>query len=148
MTIYLASDHAGFELKNILAAFLKDAGHDVHDCGAATYDPEDDFNDYVRLSAQRVAKEPEAYGIILGGSGQGEAMQANRYHGVRAALYYGGPEEILTLSREHNDANVLSLAARFLSAEEAKRAVTRWLDTPFSGVAKYGRRNDTLDSTE
>ena len=146
-TIYFASDHAGFELKNILLEYVEELGFEVKDCGAYTYDAEDDFTDFIAKAARAVSADPEhASGIILGGSGQGEAMLANRFHDVRAAVYYGGNERIVTLSREHNDANVLSLGARFLTHAQAKEAVKVWLQTPHSHTEKYERRNDKIDS--
>jgi ribose 5-phosphate isomerase B len=146
-TIYIASDHAGFELKNKLVLFLRDElGHEVVDCGADTYDEEDDFTDFISKAAREVSADPVgAQAIILGGSGQGEAMLANRFHDVRAVVYYGGNEEIITLSRKHNNANVLSLGARFVDVEEAKKAVALWLSTPHEKVEKYDRRIEEIE---
>ncbi|MCR4306711.1 MAG: RpiB/LacA/LacB family sugar-phosphate isomerase, partial [Candidatus Yonathbacteria bacterium] len=112
MKIYLASDHAGFPLKEKLKAFLAEQGHEVVDKGAYQQDESDDYPDFIIPVAQLVSREPLSRAIILGGSGQGEAIAANRVNGARAALYYGGSLDIVKLSREHNDANVLSLAAR------------------------------------
>lgn len=142
MIIYFASDHAGFALKNILLAYVRDElGYAVEDCGAFSYDEGDDFPDYVSLASQKVSKDPQnSKAIILGGSGQGEAMVANRYKGVRATVYYGGAPEIVTLSREHNNANILSLGARFIQEDEALRVVALWLNTPFSGEERHIRR--------
>lgn len=139
--IYLASDHAGFELKEKLKAYLRELGYEVKDFGAFALDAADDYPDFIALAAQAVSEDPDnSRAIILGGSGQGEAMVANRFSGVRAAVYYGGDEKIIALSREHNDANVLSLGARFLTEEEAKRAVKLLLETPFSGEERHARR--------
>lgn len=140
--IYFAADHAGFALKNELLAFVRDElQYEVEDCGAFAHDAEDDFTDFVAKAARAVSAHPlDSRAIILGGSGQGEAMLANRFHDVRAAVYYGGNEEIITLSRTHNDANVLSLGARFLKTEEAKQAVRAWLSTAHETVTKYDRR--------
>lgn len=144
--LYLASDHAGFELKEKLKAHLQELGLAIKDCGAFSLDAADDYPDFVALAAQAVSEDPQnARAIILGGSGQGEAMVANRFRGVRAAVYYGGNEKIITLSREHNDANALSLGARFLSEDEAKRAVKLWLDTKFSGEERHTRRIGKID---
>jgi len=144
--VYFAADHAGFELKNTLMAFVREMGYVVEDCGATMYDAVDDYPGFMACAAQAVSKNPEcARGIILGGSGQGEAMVANRFKGVRAAVYYGGTTDIVELSREHNDANVLSLAARFLSEEEAKEAVKKWLNTAFSGEERHVRRIKKID---
>lgn len=140
MAIYLASDHAGFVLKEKIKKILSEAGHVVKDFGALSYDPADDYPDFVRPAAEAVAKDPDSRGVVLGGSGQGEAMVANRVKGVRAAVYYGGSTDIIKLSREHNDANVLSLGARFLSNEEALKAVKLWLETPFSEEERHARR--------
>lgn len=147
-TIYLATDHAGFEHKNALHTYLTEAGYSVVDCGAQSYDPEDDYPDYMSVAAARVAEQSgRAVAILLGGSGQGEAMCANRFPDVRAAVYYGGSEDIITLSREHNDANVLSVGARFVSIEELQRVVQLWLQTPFSDEDRHVRRLAKLDPT-
>jgi len=146
MRIYLASDHAGFALKGALLEFLASAGHKVEDIGPFEMNPEDDYPDYCMPCAQKVATEPGSVGVVVGLSGQGEAMAANRVRGARAAVFYGGSEEILTLSREHNNANILSLGAVFLSTEEAKKAVTLWLETKFSGGERHLRRIEKLDN--
>jgi ribose 5-phosphate isomerase B len=142
MTIYFATDHAGFTLKNALLSYVSDElGYEVEDCGALILVEGDDYPDYITVAAGKVSENPEtSKAIILGGSGQGEAIAANKVSGVRAALYYGGPHEIVTLSREHNDANVLSLGARFVSETEAKEVVKTWLETPFSGDIRHIRR--------
>jgi ribose 5-phosphate isomerase B len=143
--IFLASDHAGFELKEALAPFLHEHGFVVEDLGPSSFDPEDDYPDYLMMLGRHVADERGSKGIGIGGSGQGEAMAANRVKGARAAVFYGGPDEIIKLSREHNDANILSLGARFLSQEEAKKAVLLWLNTPFSNDERHERRIKKLD---
>ncbi|MEK7649562.1 MAG: RpiB/LacA/LacB family sugar-phosphate isomerase [Patescibacteria group bacterium] len=148
MKIYLASDHAGFSLKEALAQTLIEAGHEVVDKRAYQEDAADDYPDLVRAAVEPLSKEKTACAIILGGSGQGEAIAANRIVGVRAAVYYGGPLDIVKLSREHNDANVLSLGARFLSVDEAKSAVVLWLDTAFSGDERHKRRIAQIDAPE
>ena len=147
MKVYFASDHAGFELKNELLAYVRDElGYQVEDCGATEFDSEDDYNDFIKPAAEAVAADPDnTRAIILGGSGQGEAMQANRYRKVRAAVYYGGEEKIVRLSREHNDANIISLGARFIGAEGAKQAVKLWLSTPALSGPKYHRRINKMD---
>ncbi len=151
-TIYFASDHAGFALKATLVAFVRDVlGYTVVDCGASTYEQNDDYPDFIARAAAYISREPTSRAIILGGSGQGEAMVANRYAHVRATVFYGEPavmqmdavgEEltIIKASRIHNDANVLSLGARFLSDDAAKVAVSEWLSTPFSGDERHVRR--------
>lgn len=145
--IYIASDHAGFLLKGALFKFLREQGNEVVDLGAHTQDSADDYPDYITPLAKRVAAEPDTFGIVIGGSGEGEAIAANRIDGVRAAEFYGGNMEVVKLSREHNDANVLSLGARLMSEEEAKQAVTLWLATPFSGDERHVRRIKKLDAS-
>lgn len=143
--VYLASDHAGYELKEALVPFLRERGFEVEDLGPHTFDPSDDYPDFLFLLAGKVAQNKSAFGIGIGGTGQGEAMTANRVKGARAAVYYGGLEDIIKLSREHNDANILSLGARFLSTDEAKEAVLTWLATPFSGEERHVRRLKKID---
>ena len=148
MIIHIAADHAGFELKEKIKQFLSELGYEVRDHGAFKYDEKDDYPDFIRPAAEAVAKDPESRGIILGGSGQGEAMVANRFKNVRAAVYYGGSEDIIKLSREHNDANVLSLGARFVSGQAALDMVKLWLDTGFSGEERHKRRIQKIDGGE
>lgn len=146
MKVFLGADHAGFALKEQIKRWLVAQGCEVEDRGAFSLDPEDDYPDFIAPVAQAVSEDPvNRRGIVLGGSGQGEAMVANRFAGVRAAVYYGGSEDIVALSREHNDANVLALGARFVSEEEAIAAVERWLATPFSGDERHVRRIKKID---
>lgn len=140
MKVYFAADHAGFALKSVLVEAVRAAGHEAEDLGATTLDENDDYPDFITPLAGRVAAESGAFGVILGGSGQGEAMAANRVRGVRAVVWYGGPADIVRLAREHNDANILSLGARFVSEEEAKGAVELFLATPFSSEERHMRR--------
>lgn len=141
MTIYLASDHAGFALKNNLREFLTERGYEVEDCGAHEYNESDDYPEYIATAVKYVSEDPlHTRAIILGGSGQGEAMLANRFMNVRAAVYYGCDLAIVRLSREHNNANVLSLGARFLDAPEARVAARVWLETEHNSDTKYARR--------
>jgi ribose 5-phosphate isomerase B len=145
MKIYFASDHAGFELKNALLAFVRDElALETQDCGAFELDPEDDYPAIIAAGALPVSQDAlngiESCAIVLGGSGTGEAIVANKFRGVRACVFYGGNEDIVRLSREHNHANVLSLGARFLSADAAKSAVRLWLSTPFSQDERHVRR--------
>lgn len=140
MRIYLASDHAGFELKAKLKIMFEENGHDVEDFGAHQYEPDDDYPDFVSKVARAVADNPDTKGIVIGGSGQGEAMVCNRMIGARAAVYYGGNPSVLKVSREHNDANILSLGARFITEREAIDGVKEWLDTPFSNEERHIRR--------
>lgn len=146
MKIYIGADHAGFELKNRLAVWLKEVeGYDVVDMGAKEFNADDDYPDFVEPVAQAVANERESRGIILGGSGQGEAIDANRFAGVRAGEFYGGDVNMVKLAREHNDINILSLGARFIDEELAKRAVKIFLQTPFSGAERHVRRIEKID---
>lgn len=154
MKIVIGTDHAGFELKEELKKFLEEQGHTVEDKGAHELDPTDDYPDFITPVAEAIANDTEVKGIILGGSGQGEAIAANRHEGVRAVVFNGQyephdgrevPDEII-LSREHNDSNILSLGARFLSLDDAQRAVTKWLATPFSGDEKHIRRIKKIDN--
>lgn len=146
MKLFVGTDHAGFELKEKIVPFLKELGYEVEDMGAQTHEALDDYPDFIRPVAQAVSAHLGAKGIILGGSGQGEAMCANRVPGARAAVYYGGAVDIVVLSREHNDANILSLGARFIEEEEAKEVVKLWLDTPFSGDERHARRIKKIDA--
>jgi|TARA_B100001146_G_scaffold1382_1_gene1177 ribose 5-phosphate isomerase B len=145
MKIHIATDHAGLDLKNIIRDYLISKGHEVTDHGAHEYDALDDYPDYIFPCAKAVASDLESRGIILGGSGQGEAMAANRVKGVRAAVFYNGPVEIVKLSREHNNANILSLGARFMTEDEIYGVIEMWLDEPFGG-GRHQRRINKLDS--
>ena len=145
MKIHLATDHAGLELKDKIKQHLTDSGHDVIDHGAYEYDALDDYPDFITPCAKAVAKDSKCRGIILGGSGQGEAMAANRIKGVRAAVFYNGPKEIIELSRQHNNANILSLGARFMSEEEIYRIIEIWFNTDFEG-GRHQRRINKLDN--
>lgn len=146
MKIYISSDHAGFVLKGEIINFLQDRGFDVIDCGPDKYDQYDDYPDYVSITARYVSNEKDSKGIVIGFSGQGEAMMANRFPNVRSAVFYGGPKHILTLSREHNDANVLSLGSHFVTTEDAKKSVLLWLSTNFSGEERHMRRIKKIDT--
>lgn len=161
MKIAVATDHAGFEQLKALKAWLESEGHEVHDFGPGTFDAGDDYPDFILPAARAVAGGECEAGIIMGGSGQGEAMAANRVKGVRCALFYvpaqakaaidaeghtsDDPYEILKLSRRHNHANMLSLSARFLSLEEMKQAVQTWLSTPYDEAERHARRVRKLD---
>lgn len=146
MKVFIASDHAGFELKEALSIFLRERGVEVEDIGPFALDPKDDYPDYILPMAAKVAQNKGTFGIGIGASGQGEAMVANRVKGARAAVYYGYLDEILKLSREHNDANILSIGARFVKPEQAKAAVALWLGTNFSGEERHVRRISKLDA--
>lgn len=145
MKIIFASDHAGFALKEKLIPFVEGLGYEVEDVGTEQFDANDDYPDFISKAAAEVSKDPDnIHAIILGGSGQGEAIVANRFPHVRAVVFYGAPENselnVLTLAREHNDTNVLSLGARFLNEDDAREAVQSWLDTAFSGEERHVRR--------
>ncbi len=147
MKIYLASDHAGFELKNHLIGFLNTQGYTAIDKGPFSHDPNDDYPDYVSLVAEEILKEPnDTRGIVIGGSGQGEAIAVNRLKGIRAAVYYGGNEKVVKTSREHNNSNILSLGARFLTSEEAEKVVKLWLETAYSEDERHVRRLKKIDA--
>ncbi len=160
MKIFLAADHAGFALKAVLIQYIGTLGDEVEDCGAFALDAEDDYPDFITACAREVVRAQkagvDARGIVIGGSGQGEAMAANRISGARAAVFYGGVHaaggldregsvavdeyDIVRLAREHNDANILSLGARFVSGEQAVAALRVFLDTPFSTDPRHARR--------
>ena len=144
MKIHLATDHAGLELKNSIKDYLSNQGNEVTDHGAYEYDALDDYPDFIFPCVRAVASDLLSRGIILGGSGQGEAMAANRVKGVRAAVFYNGPIEIVKLSREHNNANVLSIGARFMRDDEIRSVLDVWLNEPFGG-GRHQRRIDKLD---
>lgn len=144
MRIFLAADHAGFELKEAVKKTLLEKGCDVADKGAFSLDSEDDYPDFIQAAAREISNSPEDRAIVFGGSGQGEAMAANRFPRVRAAVFYGGPEEIVRLSREHNNANILAIGARFVQKDEAERAIFLWLETHFSGEDRHVRRIEKL----
>ena len=139
--IILGTDHAGFELKEHIKKYLLKNGFEVIDKGAYRFEPNDDYPDFIVKVAKEVAKNPDSCrGIIFGASGQGEAIAANKIKGIRASVYYGGNLELIKLSRTHNNANILSLGARFLTKEQALEAVKIWLKTSFSNEARHIRR--------
>lgn len=138
MRVHLGSDHAAFELKNLLVEHVRALGHEAVDAGPAAYDALDDYPVYVLRAAEAVVADPSSMGIVLGGSGNGEAIAANKVTGVRAALVWN--ESTASLGREHNDANVMSIGARQVSAEDAKRFTEIFLTTSFSGDERHARR--------
>ena len=143
-TIVLATDHAGFELKEHVKRFLSKKGYNIKDFGALEYDALDDYPDFI-LPAAKYISEHKLIGIIFGGSGQGEAMAANRTKGIRAAVFYNGPNEIVELSRLHNNANILSIGARFVSSQEVEKVIELWLSTDFE-EGRHEKRINKLDS--
>ena len=144
MIIHIATDHAGLELKEKVKSYLSKLDYEVIDHGASEYDALDDYPDFIFPCAEAVSNDSNSKGIILGGSGQGEAMAANRVKGVRAAVFYNGPDEIIKLSRQHNDANILSLGARFMSDQEMYKIIELWLSTDFES-GRHKRRIEKLD---
>jgi ribose 5-phosphate isomerase B len=147
MKIYIGSDHAGFELKEKLKIFIEAQKIDVVDKGAFSMNPTDDYPDFIIPVAEEVGKDHNSMGIVLGGSGEGEQIAANKIDGVRALEYYGGNLNIVKLARQHNDANILSLGARFIDEDEAKDAVLMFLNTPFSGDERHIRRINKIEET-
>ncbi|MDO8231706.1 MAG: RpiB/LacA/LacB family sugar-phosphate isomerase [bacterium] len=171
LNIFIASDHAGFALKGVLVEYVRGLGYEIEDLGAASFNADDDYPDFVTPLAKRIASESGSLGIIIGGSGQGEAMCANRVPGIRAAVFYviaastamvSNPAassasaevaddsapgaksadiyEIVRLARQHNNANVLSIGARFVADEVAREAVRIFLETTFSEAPRHIRR--------
>lgn len=161
MKIALATDHAGLDQLREIQTYLEELGYECHNFGPETLKPADDYPDFITKAAHSVANGECQRGIVMGGSGQGEAMSANRIIGVRCAVFYGpavarkvvdaegrishNPYEIIKLSRQHNDANMLSLAARFVSLEDMKLVIKLWLETEFSGEERHKRRIHKLD---
>jgi ribose 5-phosphate isomerase B len=164
MKVYLASDHVGFQLKEKLQSFLEKKGYEVVDCGAETFDKDDDYPDFISKAAKAVSEDPDSRGIIFGGSGQGEAMVANKFKNVRCALFYSqaiptqaaditgrvssDPLEMIRLTREHNDANMLSLGVRFVREEDVFEMVSIWLEAPFSKEERHVRRIEKIKKLE
>ncbi|OGG43647.1 hypothetical protein A2841_03350 [Candidatus Kaiserbacteria bacterium RIFCSPHIGHO2_01_FULL_48_10] len=158
MRVVFAADHGGFSLKEKLKPFVESLGYDVEDVGAFEMNMEDDYPPFIQAAARKVAEDPQnTRGIVIGGSGQGEAFAANRIKGVRAVVYYGEPArkqidaegkelDLIASTRAHNDSNVLSLAGRFLTEAEAKDAVKRWLAAPFDGSERHIRRHEMLEN--
>ena len=149
MTIHLASDHAGFEMKEMLKKYITSLDFTVVDHGAFTYKADDDYPDFIAKAAKAVSDNPQKdLGIILGGSGEGEAIVANKFRHVRATVFYGGDKEIIKLSHAHNDANMLSLGARFITDDDAKHVVRQWLLEHFSLGARHKRRIAKIEKLE
>ena len=146
MRVYLGSDHAGFELKAALIEWLKGAGHEPVDCGPVSLDPSDDYPPYVMQAASRAVNDPGSLGIVIGGSGNGEAIASNKIKGVRAAIAWS--DETAQLARLHNNANVLSLGARMYSTEDAVGFAKVFVETAFSGEPRHVRRLDEISAYE
>ena len=148
MKIFLASDHAGFELKEKIEEFLKSKSYEVENLDPNSFDKDDDYPDFIYPAAKKVSENPGSRGIIFGKSGQGEAVVANKMSGIRTVVFYGGNDEIIKLSREHNDSNILSIGAGFVTEVEAKRVIEIWLITDFSGDERHIRRIEKIKKLE
>jgi len=147
--IYIATDHAGYETKNAIVEYLRSNKIDCTDVWPFEYDSLDDYPDFIIPCAQKVAEDLENnLGIILGGSGQGEAIAANKVKWIRAVIYYGWSKDILTLSKLHNNANILSLGGRFLSEAEALEAIDIWLEAKYENEERHQRRIDKISKYE
>jgi ribose 5-phosphate isomerase B len=148
MKVYLATDHAGFLLKEEVKKYLEEKGNEVYDCGALTLEEGDNYPSYMAEASKHVqhdALHDPSVAVIFGGSGQGEAIVANRFRHVRAIVYAGGNLELVKLGREHNDANVLSIGARFVSTAEAIQAIDLFMTTPFSHEERHADRVIEID---
>jgi ribose 5-phosphate isomerase B len=146
MRVYLGADHAGYELKVHLASHLPGQGYQVLDMGAAAFDPEDDYPTFCFRVGTRVVADPGSLGIVLGGSGNGEQIAANKVPGVRAALAWN--TEVARLAREHNDANIVAIGGRMHTLDEATAIVATFLSTPFSGAERHVRRIEQIAQYE
>lgn len=146
MRVHIGGDHAAYELIGELVSFLEGEGHEVTHHGPHQYDAEDDYPVFVLRAAEAVAADPASLGIVLGGSGNGEQMAANKVRGIRAALCYN--EELATLARQHNNAQVIAIGARMTAVDEAKAMVAAFLATPFSQEPRHIRRLDLVAAYE
>lgn len=146
MRVHIGGDHAAYEMQRALVTWLQGEGHDVVDHGAKEYDDLDDYPVFVLRAAEGVAADPDSLGVVLGGSGNGEQMAANKVKGIRAALCYN--PELAQLARQHNNAQVVSIGGRFNTVDEAKEIVRVFLQTPFSGAERHQRRIDMVEDYE
>lgn len=146
MRVHIGGDHAAYEMQRGLVDWLAEQGYDVVDHGPKEYDELDDYPVFVLRAAEAVAAEPGSLGVVLGGSGNGEQMAANKVKGIRAALCYS--TELAQLAREHNDAQIISLGGRFHTHEQAQAMVKVFLETPFAGVERHQRRLDMVSAYE
>ena len=146
MRVYIASDHGGYEYKEALKKYLKDKEYDVEDMGNSHLDPKDDYTDFVFSLAVKVSKEKGSFGIVLGRSGNGEQIAANKVKGIRAAICLN--ERMAEKARDSNDANILSLGADYIDLETAKKVAETFLKTPFSNAEKHARRLNKIQSYE
>lgn len=164
MKVYLATDHAGFFLKEKVKEYLLAKQYEVEDCGAFSFEKDDDYPDFISKAAYAISKHPEERAIIFGGNGQAEAVLANKYPFVRAVVFYGtkvpqkpvdvharestDPYEMIRLVREHDDANILSIGARFVTDDEALHAVEKFLTTPFPEDMRHKRRLEKIQEID
>ena len=165
MKIYLATDHTGFELKEKIKTYLKENNYDVEDCGAFEFNKDDDYPDFISKAAKHVSEDPEnSRGIVIGGSGQAEMIVANKFKNVRCVLFYAAlapiraaditgrmstdPYEMIRLTREHNDANMLSIGVRFISDDEAVKVTKMWIETPYPAEERHARRINKIKEIE
>ncbi len=146
MKIYLATDHAGFELKEKIKEYLLEKGFEVEDCGAFILDKTDDYPDFISKASRKTSQDPTSRGVIFGKSGAGECIVANKYKSVRAFLAVN--EKNVKLAREHNDANVISIGSEIVPMPEAKKLVKLFLETPFSGDERHIRRINKIKEIE
>lgn len=146
MKIYLGADHAGFELKEKIKSFLLEKGFEVEDCGAFAFDKNDDYPDFISKAAIKVSQDSSSIGVVLGKSGAGECITANKIKGIRAIL--GFSAENVKLAREHNDANVLSLGSAFVDEEVARKLISIFLETKFSNEERHIRRINKITEIE
>ena len=146
MKVFLASDHAGFELKEEVKKDLLDQNYDVQDCGAFSFDKDDDYPDLIAKAAENVSENPASKGIVFGKSGAGEAITANKIKNIRA--FVGFSEDNVRLAREHNDANVLSLGSEFVNITRAKNLARIFLETLFSNEERHARRIEEIQEIE
>ncbi len=146
MKVYLATDHAAFELKEFVKQQLQEGGYEVEDCGAFQFDPNDDYPDWIKIAAQKVAQNDGSFGVIFGKSGTGEAIVANKIKGVRAMIAFN--EESVRLSRQHNNANVISIGSEFANNEQAVMFIKLFINTPFSNEERHQRRIEKISQIE
>lgn len=147
--IFLGSDHKGFKIKEKVKLWLNNWGYTLEDFGAYGLNPDDDYPDFVSKVAEKVSENSEnTRGIVFGATGEGEAIVANKYRGIRASVYYGGPEEIIALARDHSNANILSLGVLFLDEKTIENMLKLWLEKPFSGTERHVRRLNKIKEIE
>ncbi len=149
MKIYLGTDHAGFYLKEKVKLFLQNKGYDTEDCGAFQFDKDDDYPDFIAKTAEEVSKNfKNSMGIIFGGSGQGEAITANKFKNIRCAVFFGNDMSMVRFFREHNNANILSIGVRFTDEDKSLEAINIFLNTAFSNEERHVRRIEKIRHIE